>query len=125
MQRWCRDDAEEVQWCRCRGGGGGAEVVQRWCRGAEVQVQRWCRGGGAKVGAKHQVVHVVQRRWCKGGVVVVQSAGAEVVQMWCRGGGAPEVLLQGCRYRGGAEVVQRWCRGSAELVQRCSSAGVV
>ena len=58
-----------VQRCSCR---GGAEVMQRWCRGAEV-LQRFCRGGA----------EIVQR-WCK--MQQCRVAGAEVVQRWCRGG---------------------------------------
>ena len=90
LQRWFRSDAEVVL-SKCK---DAAVQGCCWSGGAEV-VKRWCRGGGAKVSAKHQVVHVVQRRWCKGGVVMVQSAGAEVVQRWCRGGGV-EGLQQGC-----------------------------
>ena len=69
MNRWCRAAAKvqlqlswcssaDVQQCRCaevqvqRRCKVGAEVVQRWCRGAGPEVvQRWCKGdaeGGAE-----------------------------------------------------------------------------
>ncbi len=61
-----------------------AEVVQRWCRGAEVQ--RWSNGVCVKV--------LVQR--CRG--------DAKVLRCRCRGG---EVQRQRCRCRGGEVQRQR------------------
>ena len=76
--RWCRGSTEVVkvagggaQVHRCRAGTqpggaevrGGAEVMQRWHREAEVG-QWWCRGGA---GGR-----------CRG-------AGAEVLQRWWHG----------------------------------------
>ena len=73
VQRCRYGGAEQVQsaegrgqWCRY---GGGAEQVQNWCRGADVQRWRWrCKGGGAEL--------LVQLKRCR---------GAEVVKRWCKG----------------------------------------
>jgi hypothetical protein len=92
----CRCAEVQVQR-RCK---VGAEVVQRWCRGAGPEVvQRWCKGD-AEGGAEK-----VQRQRSRGSKVL-RFWGAECTRCW------------------GAVEVQR-CRGSADvLVQGASCAEV-
>ena len=109
----------DVQVKRCRGGGGGAEVLKRckWvlrcgvqvCRCAEVQR---CRGAGAFVGA----LDCAQVQRCRGEEVQTRcTRGAEVQVKLCRGGG---VQVCGCTNEPGVQG-----RGACADVQRCMCRG--
>jgi hypothetical protein len=72
----------EVLRCRC---SRGAVVVQRWCRGAEVQ--RRCRVQGAG-GAEEEVQRWCIEQRCRG----AESRGAEEsAGLWIRSAGAVQV----------------------------------
>ena len=87
VQRWYRGGAEVVQrWCR---GAGGATGVQRWWR----RVQRRCRC------AELQSCRVAELQRCR--VAEVQS---------CRNAGAD--MIEKCRR--GAEEYKCRCRVSAK-----------
>ena len=118
QQRWCREGAEVLRWCR------SADAEEVW-RSREVQT-RWCRGGDAEVVQRfsREGAQVVQSS-CRGeGVKKCRCIDAEV-QQWVAD--AEWVVLSGCRGGAGAEVLmQYWCRGEGAgeemQVQRCRGA---
>ena len=102
---------------RCRLVQRGAEIQQRFTRGAEVvqvlvQVQVWvqcrCTAGAQQVHSRCTAgAQQVQRR-CRGAEVHVQRCKGAEVQTRCR---------RGAGAGAGAEVLQRFCRGSTEVQQ--------
>jgi hypothetical protein len=110
MQSWCIAGAEgaegagaEVQQWFNRGDCAGAEQMQRFSKGAEVQ--RWCR---------------VQNK-CKGAECRI-SAKMQLQSAECRGGGLQDCRgaeMQRCRY--GSALVLKWrCSGAEDQVLRFS-----